>query len=288
MRACAKFLTSAFSAALLASPVALQAKVTDEEINQAIKICSVGTKYDAKVEGGLNILKKRLLSGEGEVSYSEIPSVVGTDALSSDAAKIEVFDHIQKCVVGRVSGMEIEAPPRPGAKPGWAVKFRVAERADARRDFGIRQAFVETPAAIDIRGALPPDLTARNVFTDMAAETDHNVTQAGRWVYYLKVSAGASAYTQCGDLEFSSDGVPGDRVALPILTSAQPTFEHAFALSQDRGRRRIGIKLGCYYLARAFPVVDLQLKTPSEQWRRPQAAEFTVAPPFDPDRPPQP
>lgn len=84
-----------------------QTKPTDEEVERAIRVCSVGTKTDAAVEGGLNVLKRRILTGEGEFSYSEIPSVIGR-GVQTDAAKINLFERIQKCVVERVYGT---APP---------------------------------------------------------------------------------------------------------------------------------------------------------------------------------
>jgi hypothetical protein len=80
-----------------------QAKPTDEDVDRAIRVCSLGTKTDAKVEGGLNLLKRRILSGEGSFSYAEIPSVIGS-GMQTEEGKIQVFDRIQKCVVTRVYG----------------------------------------------------------------------------------------------------------------------------------------------------------------------------------------
>jgi hypothetical protein len=80
-----------------------QTKPTDEDVDRAILVCSLGTKTDAKVEGGLNLLKRRIMSGEGSFSYSEIPSVIGS-GLQTEEGKIQVFDRIQKCVVTRVYG----------------------------------------------------------------------------------------------------------------------------------------------------------------------------------------
>jgi hypothetical protein len=80
-----------------------QPKPTDEDVDQAIRVCSLGTKTDAQVESGLNLLKKRILSGEGKLSFSDIPSVIGS-AVQTDEAKIELFDRIQQCVVDHVYG----------------------------------------------------------------------------------------------------------------------------------------------------------------------------------------
>jgi hypothetical protein len=57
---------------------AQQTKPTDDDVDRAILVCSLGTRRDAEVEGGLNLLKRRILTGEGKFSYTEIPSVIGT------------------------------------------------------------------------------------------------------------------------------------------------------------------------------------------------------------------
>jgi hypothetical protein len=83
-----------------------QTKPTDDDVDRAIRACSLGTTTDAGVEGGLDLLKHRILSGEGKVSEGEIPSVIGS-GVQSDAAKVDIFDRIQKCVVARVYGATV-------------------------------------------------------------------------------------------------------------------------------------------------------------------------------------
>jgi hypothetical protein len=263
------------------------AKTTDEEIDQAIRICSIGTKYDGRVEGGLNLLKRRILSGEGEISYSEIPSVIGKE-VSSDEAKIQLFDRIQKCVIARVSNVIIEdTPPPPGKRSGWVVILATNEAGGgAHRDLGSRAFFLPTPAAIDVREQLPPGLSQRNVFVRLVAETDHYIAQPGRWIYFLRVNGNPRSYTQCGDLELLSDGVLSDRASPPILTGPNSAFDKPFPVSQTTGAHRLTVKLACYFQSGQFPVIDFQLKTPSEEWRRPSPKEFMAMEPYDPDRPP--
>jgi hypothetical protein len=65
-----------------------------------------------QVEGGLNVLKRRIVTGEGKFSESEIPSVIGT-GVQTDEAKIQIFEMIQKCVVARAYGA---ASPPSGAE----------------------------------------------------------------------------------------------------------------------------------------------------------------------------
>jgi hypothetical protein len=95
-----------------------QTRPTDEDVDRAIRVCTVGQKFDAKVEGGLSVLKRRMVSGEGSISQSEIPSVIGTE-VKSDQAKIQLFEMIQKCVVARVKeyggGLDSVGPIRPVA-----------------------------------------------------------------------------------------------------------------------------------------------------------------------------
>lgn len=263
------------------------AKVTDEEIDQAIRICSVGTKYDGKVEGGLNFLKRRLLSGEGEISYSEIPSIIGSQ-VSSDEAKIQLFDRIQKCVIARVSNVIInDQQPPPGKRSGWVVVLATNEAGGgAHRDFGSRTFLLPTPSSIDIREKLPAGLSQRNVFISLSAETDHYVAEPGRWVYFIKVNGNPRSYTQCGDLELFSDGVLSDRASPPILTGPNSAFDKPYPVTQTNGAHRLTVKLGCYFQSGQFPVLDFQLKTPSEAWRRPSPQEFMAMEPRDPDRPP--
>jgi hypothetical protein len=115
-----------------------QAKPTDEDVDRAIRVCSLGTKTDAQVEGGLNLLKKRILSGEGRFSQSEIPAVIGS-GVQTDAAKIDVFDRIQKCVVERVYGAapQIQKLPAPRIV---ILDFTINERGPEEESFLARAA----------------------------------------------------------------------------------------------------------------------------------------------------
>jgi len=101
-----------------AAPSVTTGEPTDEDVERAIRACSAGTKADAALEGGLNLLKKRIVTGEGKFSQSEIPSVIGS-GVQSDAAKITVFEQIQKCVVERVYG----ASPPPSPKADVELRF---------------------------------------------------------------------------------------------------------------------------------------------------------------------
>jgi hypothetical protein len=78
-------------------------KPSAEDVDRAIHACSAGTKTDAAIEGGLNVLKQRIGTGEGKFSYSEIASVIG-GPVQADSSKLELFDRIQKCVIDHVYG----------------------------------------------------------------------------------------------------------------------------------------------------------------------------------------
>jgi len=80
-----------------------QTKPTDEDIDRAIHACSLGKQTDTQIEGGLSLLKHRILTGEGKFSQSEIPSVIGS-AVQTDDAKITLFDRMQKCVIQHMYG----------------------------------------------------------------------------------------------------------------------------------------------------------------------------------------
>jgi hypothetical protein len=78
-----------------------QPSPTNEDVDRAIRVCSLGSKIDTQIEGGISLLKNRILSGGGEYSHSEIPSVIG-GGVQTDTAKIDIFDRMQKCVVDHV------------------------------------------------------------------------------------------------------------------------------------------------------------------------------------------
>jgi hypothetical protein len=85
---------------------------SNEDVDIAIRMCTLGERTDAKVEGGLNLLKRRLLSGEGSLSYSEIPSVIGSGPVT-DTAKIQLFERMQSCVVAQLCGPPLPRPLQP-------------------------------------------------------------------------------------------------------------------------------------------------------------------------------
>ncbi|MGF6632868.1 hypothetical protein [Paraburkholderia sp. MM6662-R1] len=74
------------------------AKLSDADVDRAIKACSVGKNLDVHVDAGLDLLKKRILSGKAGYTQSEIPSVIGTP-VEMDQSKLELFKTIQDCVI---------------------------------------------------------------------------------------------------------------------------------------------------------------------------------------------
>jgi hypothetical protein len=101
---------------------------------------------------------------------------------------------------------------------GWAVTFSAKEQGGGSfRQFPSRTCLVNTPAAIDIRPCLPDGLSSRNVFISMAATADHQIAEAGRWVYSIKLNGAPQSYTQCSNLEIQSDGAPIGRGYPPVL-----------------------------------------------------------------------
>jgi|SRR5271165_1809227 len=118
-----------------------QAKPTDDDVNRAFMVCSLGSRTDAQVESGLNLLKGRILSGEGKFSHSEIPSVIGS-GVQSDSAKIDLFDRIQKCVVEKIYGAALPVKP-PTAPHIVILKFVVNQEGPQQDQILVRRAHVE-------------------------------------------------------------------------------------------------------------------------------------------------
>ncbi|CAN2533605.1 hypothetical+protein [Methylocapsa aurea] len=277
------------------APSAQAGGPTDRDIDVAIQVCSVGKRIDASVEIGLEALKRRLVSGKGAISVSEIPSIIG-ESVQSDGAKKELFLEIQRCVERHVYD---RPPPIDGQPPrsdridrprsvGWLATIGGSEHGGGRfGSFGERTVLLPTTAAIDVRRNLPRELSQRNVFVQLTATTDHQVDNPGAWIYFVKLIGAAQSYTQCMNFEVSSDGAPIGGGAVPILSGASTTFDTSASASQSRGRHKIGIRLGCYFQGGQFPVVTVQLKTPFGDWRAPTEGDFTVAEPApDPNRPP--
>lgn len=279
-------------AAWLGISTAYCQKIDSTEVDVAIQVCSLGKKYDVKFTAGVDLLKRRILSGEGELSESEIPSVIGSE-LQNDAAKIEIFKQIQTCVLGIVRNV-IPLPPDSTQKgkagkrvQGWMVTFSTSEAGGgAFRHFGSRGVQVPTPAAIDVRPYLRPDLSPRNVLVEITATTNHNVLEPGPWVYFVKLNGAPQSYTQCTNFEVQSDGIPIGGGTVPILSGQESSFDTPAKIEQPHGVHSLTIKLGCYFQARQFPVVTLRLKPPSGEWRWPTAGDFTVVETKDPNRPP--
>ena len=103
VRVCATLGIAGLFIATLQRPA--HATPTAQEVDTAIKICTVGTAIDGTLQAGLDALKTRLLSGSASLTihYSEIPSVIGTP-LVDDRVKERVFYHIQDCVVKHTYG----------------------------------------------------------------------------------------------------------------------------------------------------------------------------------------
>jgi hypothetical protein len=120
----------------------------------------------------------------------------------------------------------------------------------------------------------------------MTATTDHQVTEPGRWVYYLKINGASSSYTQCMSFEVQSDGIPIGGGAMPILQGASASSDASPAAVQSQGMHTLAIKLACYFQGAQFPVVSVYLKPPTGEWRPPGGGDFTVAKPASPDKPP--
>lgn len=284
----------AYFCALSFVPSAQAGAPTDREIQVAFEVCSVGKRIDASIEIALEALKRRLASGKGSLSASEIPSVLG-EGVRSDSVKKEIFLEIQRCIERHVYG----APPPVDARSsspeterrrvaGWLATIGGSEHGGGR--FGAladRTVLIPTAGAIDVRRSLPRDFSSRNVFVQLTATTDHQVDSPGAWVYFVKLVGAAQSYTQCMNFEVTSDGAPIGGGPVPILTGASATFDTSGSASQARGRHKIGIRLGCYFQGGQFPVVAVQLKTPFGDWRAPMEGDFTVAEPApDPNRPP--
>jgi hypothetical protein len=263
-----------------------QVKPTDEDVDRAIRACSLGTRTDARVEGGLNLLKQRILSGEGSFSQLEIPSVIGSE-VRADSAKIDLFDRIQRCVVARAYGTLPTMEGGDKRVSGWLVTFATREAGGgAFGNFGSRSVVVPTAAAIDVRPYFPSNLSPRNVFVGVTATTDHRVVEPGQWVYFIKVNGAPQSYTQCMNFEVQSDGAPIGGGAVPILMGQASVFDTSVATNYSAGTHPITIKLACYFQGGQFPVVSVQLKPPSGEWRRPAAGDFTVLKTVNKNRPP--
>jgi hypothetical protein len=86
-----------------ALPPRANATPTEADVDVAIKACTVMTRTDANIEGGLLTLKRRILSGEGKIGYSEIPSVIGAP-VTTEESKIRLFERIQDCVIKNTYG----------------------------------------------------------------------------------------------------------------------------------------------------------------------------------------
>jgi hypothetical protein len=251
------------------------------------------TQLSGEVQAKLNTVIAKVadlgIKGAGELKSKEYQGVLqeqlaATLAHSADCKK-DVFDKLVERMLPQPKG-----PPPPLPSPrvtGWIVTFATNEAGGGQhRNFPSRTILINTPAAIDFRSSLPADLSSRNVFIAMTASTDQQVTDAGKWVYYVKLIASPSSYTQCTNFEVQSDGIPIGGGAVPILQGAASSTEASMTIERPEGMHTLTIKLACYFQGGQFPVVSLTLKPPSGQWRRPTAGDFTVVKPVNPDVPP--
>jgi len=249
---------------------------------------------EAKLNGVIGKVVNLGIGGDAELQEEEHKGVIqqelATVLMHTADCRKDVFDQLVRLM--------IPPPPPPPQPPpkvpaqrvvGWVVTFSPKEQGGgAFREFPSRTCVVKTPGAIDIRSLLPAGLSARNVFVPMTATTDHQVVEAGRWVYYLKITGAPTSYTQCTNFEVQSDGVPvqiGGSV-MPILTGTSLSTDKSVGIELSKGMHTLTVKLACYFQGGQFPVANLTLKPPSGQWRPPTLGDFTVEKPTLPDKPP--
>lgn len=177
---------------------------------------------------------------------------------------------------------------QPGQRTsGWLVRFSTREAGGgAHRDLGMDWVVIPTPAAIDLRPYLPRDMSARNVFIDMTATTEQEVSQPGNWIYFIKVLGAPTSYTQCMHFEVQSDGGPISGGAMPILRGQSSIFESSGVAQQSAGVHTLAVKLACYFQGGQFPVVTIQVKSPDGNWQKPSPRDFSVIAPYNRNRPP--
>jgi hypothetical protein len=244
---------------------------------------------EAKLNGVIGKVADLGLKGTGEFQKEQHKGVIqkelATVLMHTADCRKDVFD---KLVERILPPTRVEPPnPPPRRVVGWVVTFGAKEQGGGSfRQFPSRTCVVKTPSAIDIRSLLPQDLSSRNVFIPLTANTDHQIIEAGRWVYYFKINGTPASYTQCSNFEVQSDGVPIRGGAIPILTGASSSTDTSVGVEQSKGMHVITIKLACYFQGGQFPVVSITLKPPSGQWRSPASGDFTVTEPTSPDKPP--
>jgi hypothetical protein len=274
------------------------AQVLSEISDFADRICgSVSKSGDAtsvrvrgEVKAELEGLAKRLanlgISGSGEVTSNKYEGVVQEQlpmALNDvRQCKLSIFEALKPLIIS-------EAPRRPSLPrvQGWLVTFDAGGAGGGNfAPFPAQTVIVHTPASIDIRPFLPPDLSSRNVSISMVARTEHNVNQPGRWVYFVEIIGAPNSYTQCTTFEVQSDGVPIGGGSLPILQGAILKTDRSMPNSQTAGLHELEVKLSCLFQARQFPVVTITLQAPNGEWRPATAGDFNVLQPVHADRPP--
>lgn len=280
-------LTSVLALLCLCSSAFAQNTKTDRAIKAVKELCLTGTQFDLKADAKGNLtLRKLLPGGEGSVSVN-VRESSGAAAIFDEKIRQIADEDIRRCIqphIEKIIDAILGALPdlrRQSSKvPGWSATFSTKEAGGGSfRSFPLCTTLVNTLAAIDINSSLPPGLSHRNVFIEMTATTDHQVSDddEGRWGYYIKVvNASSSPYTQCTTFEVKSDGVPIGGGALPILQGATSNTSKPMEADQMAGMHTLTIKLACYFQGGQFPVVSLQVKPPRGQWRLPVANEFTV------------
>jgi hypothetical protein len=245
-------------------------------------------KVQAQLNGVITKLAQLNLEGAGKLRNQQYQGVVREEVAST----LKHSADCRKDVFDKLVALMIPRPVSPPSPPPLHVAGRVAtfgakeQGGGSFRQFPQRTCLVSTPAAIDIRPFLPSNLSSRNVFVPMTATTEHQVAEPGRWVYYLKINGAPSSYTQCTTFEVQSDGVPIGGGAMPILQGASASSDSSPATMQSAGTHTSAVKLACYFQGGQFPVISINLKPPSGEWRTPNAGDFTVVKPVSPDKPP--
>jgi hypothetical protein len=175
-------------------------------------------------------------------------------------------------------------PPIPKHVPGWLATFETREHGGGRfAHYPEKTCVVETPGAIDIRKYFPKSMSSGNVLVSMTATTDHQVAQAGEWIYYLDFERAPG--TQCVEFEETSDGVRLAGGPLPLATANEKT-DTSKKRELGVGVHTFAVRLACYFQAGRFPVVNVKIKPPGGEWRDPRTGDFSFAEPSRPEKPP--
>ena len=177
------------------------AKPTDSEVDTAIHACSAGQAIDAKMEGGLQLLRKRIVGGGGAIHYSEIPSVIGS-SVSGDEAKTMLFEKIQNCIVKNTYGSI--PTPRSEFRDGPNVSFGCGDSASSPASY-------TAPSGFHIVSANATIVAADGTKSSSAAITSQT-----------RVSAAAVANFQGRDREWTGNCPGGGHGAVRLTVDIGP------------------------------------------------------------------